>query len=155
MRDAQQTQKCNHRILESTNQNWVFPESCIIHYNLDTPLCVLLCEVYQEALLSRWCMHQWETVRCDWVIGYTHFNQMLRERMRTYVIVIAEKERHIRRKEDKCFFQLFSRCQRSRDRNWHAIIQAGMCVCSFLAFYESLFALWGGKSKRGGKQFQS
>lgn len=28
-----------------------------------------------------------------------------------------------------------------------------MCVCarSFLAFYESLFALWGGKSKRGGK----
>lgn len=24
-----------------------------------------------------------------------------------------------------------------------------VCVCSFLAFYESLFALWGGKSKRG------
>lgn len=26
-----------------------------------------------------------------------------------------------------------------------------VCVCSFLAFYKSVFALWGGKSKRGGK----
>lgn len=154
MRDAQQTQKCNHRILELTNQNWVFPESCIIHYNLDTPLCVLLCEVYQEALLSRWCMHQWETVRCDWVIGYTHFNQMLRERMRTYVIVIAEKERHIRRKENKCFFPVIFELPEEQ-RQELTCHNTSWNVCSFLAFYESLFALWGGKSKRGGKQFQS
>ncbi len=56
-------------------------------------------------------MHQWETVRCVWVIGYTHFNQKLRERMRAYVIDNAEKERHIRRKEEKCLFPVIFKRQ--------------------------------------------
>ncbi len=70
-------------------------------------------------------------LRCEWVIGYTHFNQMLRERMRTYVIGNAEKERHIRRRK-RSFFQLFPSCQRSWDRIWHATYKLGMWVCVFI-----------------------
>lgn len=92
-------------------------------------------------------------LRWEWVIGYTLFNQMLRERMRTCIIENAAKERHIRKKEGKCFPVIFKLPEELRqdltchNTGWNVCV----CVCSFLAFYESLFALWGGKSKRGGK----
>jgi len=137
---------------KKSNQNQVFLRART--YRLDTPLCVKL--LHQKSFVV-WMMHSSEQsgLRCEWVIGYTLFNQILGKRMRTYVIENATKERHIRKKEGKCFPVIFELPEELRqdltchNTSWNA------CVCvrahSFLPFYESLFALWGGKSKRGGK----